>query len=388
MKTLQELEAIVERVSRLRHELHQFPEVAHQEKDTAKRILAFLAETQADQIIDKIGGNGIIATYKGEKAGKSILFRAELDALPIAEVNQFDYRSKTENKSHKCGHDGHMAILCGLASLLQDRNSFSGTIHLLFQPAEETGEGAQKMLEDEKMKNIRADYAFALHNLPGFEKGEVVVKSGIFAAASKGMIVKLKGKPSHASHPKDGINPTFAATQILQLFHEMPNMHSALEEVVQITPVGIQIGQKAFGTSAGEGELYATIRTYDNALMESISAGLKQKIKRIGELNKLTTTVDWTEEFQAVENSKEGVEWVKTAAKKLELSITEAKNPFPWSEDFGQFGKRFPLCLFGLGSGKDHPQLHNEDYDFPDEIIPHGIQLFNEIIQHIQKSKE
>tara|TARA_R110002096_G_scaffold72174_4_gene172172 strand:- start:18505 stop:19665 length:1161 start_codon:yes stop_codon:yes gene_type:complete len=375
------ISAIIAAAKKLRQHLHQDPELAHQEVKTAKKVLEFLLNTNPDEVVEGIGGNGLIVSYKGTSKGKDLLFRAELDALPIEEVNTFEHASKNEKVSHKCGHDGHMAILCGLAMLLKDRDKYKGTVHLLFQPAEETGEGAMKMLEDSKINAFKVDYAFALHNLPGFKMGEIVVKRNTFAAASKGLIVKLKGKPSHASHPKDGINPLFAASQILQLFNESPNMHTALEEVAQITPVGIKMGQKAFGTSASEGEIYATLRTYEDATMERMSTYLEEKIAGIAALHKLKHSIEWTEEFAAVKNDETCFEILENALKELNFEQQEVSSPFPWSEDFGRFSERFPTCMFGLGAGEKHQQLHQEDYDFPDDIISTGVQVFYKLIE-------
>jgi len=386
MEQTAEIKSVINRITRFRHELHQHPELAHKERNTAKRILKFLENTQADKIQKEVGGNGIIFTYKGSQKGKNLLFRAELDALPIQEQNTMDYRSKTDQVSHKCGHDGHMAILCGLGLLLKERN-FKGEVHLLFQPAEETGEGAQKMLDDPKMKSIKVDHAYALHNLPGFPKNQIVFKTGIFAAASKGLIVKLTGKPTHASHPRDGINPILAGSRIIQLFNEIPNMFTQLEEVAQITPVGINMGQKAFGTSASEGELYATVRAYDNAGMQRISDQLEDHILQISRMYGLKVSINWTEEFKAVENDGNSVEIVEKSISQLKLRRQTVSHPFPWSEDFGQFSQQFPLCLFGLGSGEKQAQLHQEDYDFPDDILETGVSMFQQIITEANRSQ-
>ena len=377
--------SILDRITEFRHELHQHPELAHQEEKTAERLGKFLKDVSFEKVEDQIGGTGIIFTIKGKEAGKNLLFRAELDALPIQEENSMDYRSKTEKVSHKCGHDGHMAILCGLALLLQEKQDFKGNVHFLFQPAEETGEGAEKMIDDKKMQAYEVDYAFALHNLPGFSKGQIILKKGVFAAASKGLIVQLKGRPTHASHPKDGINPIPAGSKIIQLFSEIPNMQTQLEEIVQITPVGINMGQKAFGTSASEGELYATVRTYENVSMQRVSDELEEQIKQIAKLYHLQISISWTEEFKAVENHEKAYDFVEKATNSLKFDQKEVETPFPWSEDFGQFGRQFPICLFGLGSGKNQPQLHQENYDFPDEIMEKGIQIFYQIIKEANR---
>ncbi|MGK7371752.1 MAG: M20/M25/M40 family metallo-hydrolase, partial [Candidatus Halalkalibacterium sp. M3_1C_030] len=174
----------IEALTELRHHLHSIAELSGKEEQTAGKITEFLNATNPDKLIRRLGGHGILATYKGEKEGPTILIRCELDALPIPEENDFDYLSKNENTGHKCGHDGHMAMVCGLAQLLGNNKPKSGEVMLLFQPAEETGQGAQRVLSDEKFSNINPDWVFALHNLPGYEKHQIVVREQTFAAAS------------------------------------------------------------------------------------------------------------------------------------------------------------------------------------------------------------
>jgi amidohydrolase len=375
-----------EKVKAFRKELHQIPETAFEEEQTAKKVISFLQQSNPDKIESEIGGFGLLAFYQGKESGKTLLFRAELDALPIAESNDFDHRSKHQGKGHKCGHDGHMSILLAL-SLMLEKREFSGKVILLFQPAEETGEGAQAMMKDSRIQNLKVDKAYALHNLPGFQKSKVIYKDEIFAAASKGVIIKLQGKPSHASHPKDGINPALAVAEIIQAFYEVPQMQTTLEEVALITPVGMKMGQKAFGTSAADGEVYATIRTYRNETMDKICEVLESRIKSIADGFGLQFEISYTEEFKAVVNEEGSNASLIKSCEKLDFEKEQASSPFPWSEDFGQFSKQFPICFFGLGSGEDHPQLHNEDYDFPDELIETGSQLFYEIIKTENTSK-
>lgn len=364
----------------LRKELHQYPEIAHEEKKTAQKIIDFFQELKPDESRTEIGGQGLIFTFQGKKKGKTLLFRSELDGLPIEESNEFSHASKIQGKGHLCGHDGHMAILCGLGKILSKRE-FKGKVHLLFQPAEEVGEGASQMLGDKKMQSIQPDFAFALHNLPQFKIGHVILKSGVFAAASTGIIFKLKGKPTHASHPKDGINPSFAISQLIHLMHETPQMHTALEEAFQITIVGFNAGQKAFGTSAADGELYATLRAYNNSIMERICQLIEKKSAAIAKQNQLELEISYTEGFAAVNNDEEATRIVEKVCKKLRIKTHPADHPFPWSEDVGEFSKYYPLCLFGLGAGKNQPQLHNQDYDFPDSLIEKGVDIFYQIIE-------
>ena len=368
----------------LRHELHQYPETAHKETETAKRIKKYLNKYCPDNLVDEIGGHGLTAIYenKNGKEGPTIMLRCELDALPIAEVNEIDYRSVYEGKGHQCGHDGHMAIIAGMAAYLHQNPPEKGRVILLFQPAEETGEGARKILDDPNFESLQPDYIFALHNLPGFPKRHILVKNGIFASASKGIIIRLKGAPSHASHPENGRNPALAASQIVQSLFMIPQMQTEFHRASLITPVKIAVGQEAFGTSAGNGEIMATLRTHRDMEMEILAERAELQAQQIARAHDLDITIEYTEEFQAVDNDPECNRVITKAAKSLDLSLSTMDQPFPWSEDFGLFTKAFNGALFGLGSGKDQPQLHNEDYDFPDEIIETGVAMFQKIVKY------
>lgn len=374
----------------LRRELHKYPETAHQESQTAGRIKRYLKNYPPDEIVDNIGGHGLAAVYKGTETedGPTIMLRCELDALPIPEINEMEYRSVNEGKGHKCGHDGHMAIISGMAPFLHQNPTDRGRVILLFQPAEETGEGALKVLEDPKFEPLQPDYIFALHNLPGYPKGDVLVKDGIFASASKGIIIQLKGATSHASHPENGRNPALAASQIVQSLFMIPQMHTEFHRASLITPVKIAVGQEAFGTSAGNGEIMATLRTHRDREMEILAQKADQQARQIARAHDLEITIDYTEEFQAVDNDPECNKVVTKAAQSLDLSLGTMDQPFPWSEDFGLFTKAYNGALFGLGSGKDQPQLHNEDYDFPDEIIETGVAMFKKIVNHFLSQKQ
>ena len=379
---IDDLSLNMDQLIKLRQELHQYPEVSNREKETAQRISGFLRSTSPDDLIQNIGGHGVAAVYNGKTGGASVMLRCELDALPIREINEMEYRSKNDGVGHKCGHDGHMTILCGVASLLAEKRPEYGRVILLFQPAEETGEGAARVLADEKFSSIEPDFIYALHNLPGFKRDRIILKDNIFASASRGMIIHLKGAPSHASHPEDGKNPALAASQIIQHLFEIPQMHTQLHRASLITPVAIRVGSPAFGTSAGDGEVMATLRTHEEDDMKRMAERAEMVARKIAELHELEAGISWTEGFEAVNNDRECTDIINMIAKEQHLDTYKVKHPFPWSEDFGLFTGHYKGALFGLGAGIDQPQLHNNDYDFPDEIIKTGINMFRNIIVH------
>jgi amidohydrolase len=373
----------LEELIQLRQELHKHPEVSGNESKTAQRILDFLAKYKPNQVITNLGGNGILAIYKGKEDGKSILFRCELDALPIQEINLFNYKSIYEGVSHKCGHDGHMAILCGMAKTFHENPLAKGTVMLLFQPAEEDGNGAKRVLNDSKFEAIKPDFSFALHNLPGYKKHQIIVKENTFTCAVNSMIIKLEGKTSHAGEPENGINPALAIAEIIQVFNSKINNDVASKKYCLITPIYISMGEKAYGVSAGYGEIHFTVRSNSNAQMKSIESNLEQNVKEITSKFNLKTEINWMQSFQANENNVQAVNYIRNAASNLNLDILEKEQPFTFGEDFGIFTQHFKGAMLGLGSGKNTPSLHNPDYDFPDEIIQTGIQLFHQITKEI-----
>lgn len=373
----------MEELIRLRQELHKHPEVSGNESKTAQRILDFLSNYSPNELITNIGGEGILAIYKGREKGKSILFRCELDALPIKEINSFDYKSVHEGISHKCGHDGHMAILCGLAKKLHEIPLEKGTVMLLFQPAEEDGNGATRVINDSKFDDIKPDFAFALHNLPSYKKHQIIIKDATFTCAVNSMIIKLHGKTSHAGEPENGINPALAIAEIIQAFNSKINTDLTSKDYCLITPIHIEMGEKAYGVSAGFGEAHFTIRSNSNEQMRNIELILEKSVKEIASKFNLKTNIDWTQSFQANENNVEAANFIRKATSNLDLNVFEKELPFTFGEDFGLFTQKFKGAMFGLGSGENTPALHNPDYDFPDEIIETGVNVFHQITKEI-----
>ena len=237
----------------LRKQFHRLPELSGQEKNTSKTIVSFLEYCKPDKIVTGIGGYGIAAVFSGSRKGQRVMVRCELDALPIPETLDIPHRSEAMGVSHKCGHDGHMAIVAGLAERLHTHRPESGSVILLFQPAEETGEGADRVLSDSKFDQIQPDYVLALHNLPGYPLGQIIVREGVFASASSGLRIHLKGKTSHAAEPETGNSPALAVAQLIQVLSSIPQYYTSLHEPAQATVIHAKVGDVAFGTSPGEG---------------------------------------------------------------------------------------------------------------------------------------
>ncbi|MCJ8270641.1 MAG: amidohydrolase [Psychrosphaera sp.] len=368
-----------------RKALHTHPELSNQETATAQSVLTQFDNLNPDEIHQGLGGTGLAFVYNGQKPGPTTLIRCELDALPIQESNTFAHRSQNNGVSHKCGHDGHMAIVTAVGEKLKYAKVNSGRVILLFQPAEETGAGAVQVIEDKKFKPLKPDYAFALHNLPGQPLGEVFVKPGSFNCASRGMTVKLSGKTSHAAHPEDGISP---ATAVSYIIDQLPKMKEQINEFSLVTVVGAilgaidESGQAPFGTSPGEATVMATLRTASNDAMQMLVASTVDMIEQCAKSQGLSVEFGWHDGFYACSNTQAGYEKVVEACRNLNVDCTTLIEAYRWSEDFGKLRDTAKEgAMFTLGAGIESPQLHNPDYDFPDALINTGRDIFVEIIR-------
>jgi amidohydrolase len=368
-----------EALIRLRQRIHRHPELSGQEQDTAAFVAGYLQKCNARQVLTALGGYSVAGVFGKEKQGPRILLRAELDALPIPETGTLSYRSENAGIAHLCGHDGHIAILLGVARHLQQHPPEKGEVVLLFQAAEETGEGAQRLLEDPGFSRIRPDAAFALHNLPSFPENQVLLRQETFACASKGLIIRLSGKTSHAAHPESGNSPDKAVARIIDLISNLSE-EETFEDFVLCTIIHARIGEVAFGTTPGEASVMITLRAALENDMQSLTRMLESKVKQIASTHSLAFDISYTEVFPATINHPVLTDWVAEVAQKMNRELSWMPKPFRWSEDFGHFTASFPSVLFGIGSGENHPALHNPDYDFNDALITPSVALFTQIL--------
>lgn len=357
-------------LTKIRKELHSNPELSGKEVNTIKYLKKIIKDLNPDEILELSGS--LVVIFKAKKKGKTIAFRADIDALPIQELNTFKYASQTPNIAHLCGHDGHTAILLGLAEKVSKNKPEEGSVVLIFQSAEETGQGAKALMENEKFIDLKIDKIYGFHNIPGFKLGSLLLKPGTFASASIGMIVKLVGRSSHASEPEKGISPISAVNKVLSEIEKFNSLKKYQSSGSFATVVGINAGDKAFGTSPSNTEIYITIRSQKNNTIKEII----ERISKASHINsKLIVSIKFTEEFLAVYNNKDIFKSIKEHCKRNEIEFQELDKPFPWSEDFGFFTEKIKGFFIGVGSGIDRPPLHDPDYDFSDEIIDKTAEL-------------
>lgn len=357
----------------LRHTLHDNAEISGGEVRTNEILNKFLEALRPDVHIRNIGGEGIAVVFKGAGEGRRVMVRCDIDALNIPEgCREF---------SHRCGHDGHAAIVAGLARRLAEKRPEKGEVVLLFQPAEETGQGAKAILEDPMFQQIKPDVAFALHNLPGYEKNMIMIKNGCFAAASLGLKLVFEGVTAHASQPETGHSPMHVMAALLDIFKKKSDMLLDETPLTMLTVTHAVLGQETFGIAPSHAEIWLTLRSYDNNKLQHLTADVVQLCQMVADKQELRFNSSIHEAFAATMNSDNEVLTIRNAAEELSLEYQYLDEPFRWSEDFGRFAGVCPIAMFGLGCGTEHLPLHNPGYEFDDDIIKTGIDIFEKIVR-------
>ncbi|MBL7817072.1 MAG: amidohydrolase [Saprospiraceae bacterium] len=367
----------------LRHQIHAHPELSGQESWTSAFIVEQLKKLGVTKIHTGFSQYSIVAEIDGQKAGKTLLFRCEIDALPIQETNTFAHRSTITGISHKCGHDGHTATMLAFAEKLIQYPLSNGKVLLLFQSAEETGAGAKAAIESGFFKQFSIDYAFAYHNLPSFPLGSVLCKEGIFTPSVESFCVELLGKPCHASQPANGINPADTVAQFIQFMAQFHQPDKAKADYFVVTLIHVHMGEKAYGTSASHAEIGYTIRTWESSILEHYKEKITAFIEEICQKERLEHHISWFESFKSNNNHPNAFANIKAVSAKKDIAFIEIEQPFDFGEDFGLFTDTYKGAMFGIGSGEDCPALHTIDYDFPDELIEIGSDVFMELVHEL-----
>ena len=353
--------------------LHDNAELSGKEVKTNAILNDFIAGLHPDVHIRNIGGYGIAAVFRGKNPGNRIMVRGDIDALNIPEGDR--------HCSHRCGHDGHAAILAGLAQRLSEKRPENGEVVLLWQPAEETGQGAKAILADPQFEQIKPDVAYALHNIPGYPENQILLRKGCFAAGSLGLKLIFEGVTAHASQPESGHSPQHVLSALLDIFQK--KAESLLEEtpLTMMTMTHAVLGEETFGVAPAHAEIWLTLRSFDNEKLQHLTADVVQLCALVADKQGFEFGSSIHEAFTATMNDDEAVRTVEAAAAALCLESRYLNEPFRWSEDFGRFAAVCPVCLFGLGCGEAHEPLHNPDYIFNDKVLETGIGIFEKIIR-------
>ncbi|NRP11684.1 putative hydrolase YxeP [Aliiroseovarius sp. xm-m-379] len=364
-------------LTRWRREMHRWPELSGQERETARRVVEVLTPLGPDHIETGLGGHGVAAVFRG--AGKirhRVMLRCELDGLPIEERSDAPHRSQFPGRGHLCGHDGHMAILIGVARTLARRRFEGLDVILLFQPAEETGAGAKAVLADGRLQRLAPDFALSLHNVPGRVLGEIGLKAGPVNCASRGMRVAFNGCTAHASQPETGRSPGLAMAEVISGFAAMAVGAPSDPDFRMATVTHASLGEKTFGIAPGAGEVWVTLRTLTNEAMGALVGDAEALVSDVAKAQGLSVNWSYQDVFAGCENDPALTGQVKGAVESAGFVVSDGGLPMRWSEDFGVYSEIAQTVMLFVGSGVDTPALHNPDYDFPDALIRIGTEAF------------
>lgn len=368
--------------SQIRQYFHQIAELSGHESITSQEIYRILDQLQPTDIYRFTDRYNLISVFDSGIPGPTLLFRGDMDAVAVNEYLPISYASKNSNASHKCGHDGHTTILLGLAEKLAANPPKQGKILLFFQAEEETGQGCQHLIDTHFLSNYHIDQVFALHNIPGFPTHSIICRKQSFTCAVVSCEIQLIGKTAHAAEPQNSISPFSAATGITQQLMTFNHTNLQDKDYQIITLIESHLGETAYGVAAGNGVLRFTIRAKTEEQLQNLICKIENIVKQEVEKTKgLNFSIRWLEHFAASYNTDKAVELLEKCTKDCGLTYIEKDQPFTWGEDFGLLTQLYPGVLFGLGSGEDCPPLHHPDFDFPDEIIETGINIFWKIIE-------
>jgi hippurate hydrolase len=371
-----------ESLTEARRHLHQFPELSFQEKSTAQWVAEKL-QAWGYQVTRNVGGHGLVATLKNGE-GKGIALRADMDALPIQEETQKPYASQHAGTMHACGHDGHTTMLLGAAQQLAKTKNFKGTVHLVFQPAEEAGKdsGAQQMIADGLFERFPCDAIFGIHNHPGVDVGTFMFGAGAFMSASDTCHIKVKGKGGHAARPHQAVDPVVI----------MGSLIMALQTVVSRNIDPLQTSVVTIGTAhAGSvsnvipdsASMSLSIRSFSPEVRELLERRIKTLVRAQVESYGGEVEITYERGYPVVINSLAETDFARQVAVEL---VGEDKVVFPFgpvtgSEDFAYYLQHKPGCFLRIGNGTDSVLLHNPKYDFNDQNLSYGAAYWTRLVE-------
>lgn len=364
-----------------RHHLHSIAETAFKENVTAAYIATQL-QGLGLEVTTNIGGTGVIGTLKRGSNLKAITLRADMDGLPLVEKSGAAYAPATAGAMHACGHDGHMTMVLGAAQKLINDESLDGTVHFLFQPAEEPGRGAQAMIDDGLFTRFQMDEMYGIHNMPGWPEGDLLTRPGALMASEDNFVITIKGRGGHASRPQLVIDPITVAAQVIQGLQTIVSrsIDPALSGVVSCTEIFTDGSRNAIPS---EVVIKGDTRSFDSDVQKTIEKRMRELVSGICQAHGASGTVDYTFEFEPTFNDPLATEYAIRAAQKVvgDAKVDGNCPQFMGSEDFGVFAKHIPACFMFLGMGQEHTPLHNSEYNFNDRVLEIGVDFYVEIVK-------
>ena len=371
----------LEQLTRWRHNLHAIAETAFQEINTAKYIAEELRKLGLE-VQTNIGGTGVVGTLKRGTSQRSIGLRADMDGLPLSEKSGAPYAPINPGSMHACGHDGHMTMVLGAAAVLVEDQTIDGTIHFLFQPAEEPGHGAQAMIDDGLFKKMPMDEIYGIHNMPGWPEGHLLTRPGALMASEDNFVITINGRGGHASRPQLVIDPIAIAGEVIQALQTIVSrsIDPAQSGVVSCTEIFTDGSRNAIPSQV---VIKGDTRSFDKNVQITLEKRMRELVEGICAAHGATGNLEYTYEFEPTFNDPQATEFALAAAKKVvgDSKVVGDCAQFMGSEDFGVFAKHIPACFMFLGMGENHTPLHNSEYDFNDNVLETGINFYVEVIR-------
>ncbi len=373
-QTLQEIAAF-------RQWLHRHPETGFTVGGTATAVAQRLRSAGLS-VTEAVGGSGVVATLAGRPGGRAIGLRADMDALPITEAGDPAWRSSTDGRFHGCGHDGHTAMLLGAACHLAEHRDFAGTVHFIFQPDEENGNGARAMIEDGLFERFPMDAVYGLHNLPGLPLGAFATRVGPMTAFEELFEIRIDGRGGHASAPDRARDPLVAGAEMVLALQSIvaravPPHEQAVVSITELVTDGARNIIPSTVTLRGD------TRGYTDAVSRTIRERMDGIARGVAQAHGVEATLDYRREFEPTVNTESGVEAAAAAVGGINgATIDTDCARFSFSEDFAQFLRHRSGCFIVMGNGTEGPHaasLHNPHYDFNDAALPVGIAYWVEL---------
>ncbi|WP_291810270.1 M20 aminoacylase family protein [Limnobacter sp.] len=380
-----------------RRDIHAHPELRYEENRTADIVAKRLVEL-GYAVETGIGRTGVVGLIQGTQGpGKMIGLRADMDALPIQERNQFPHASRHPGKMHACGHDGHVAMLLGAAQEIAENRNFKGSVALIFQPAEEGGAGAQRMIDDGLFQRYPVDAVFAMHNWPGLQEGEFAAHVGAVMASSNEFSVKIQAKGAHAAMPDLGIDPVVIAAQLILAFQTIVSRSCKPVEPAVLSVTQIQAGE-AINVIPDHAVLQGTVRTFSIETLDLIEQHMRKLSTELCAAFGATAEMEFERKYPPTINSADMAELAKNALQQIPEVMAVHTNlpPTMGAEDFAFMLQHKPGAYLWIGNGdgghRTHGHgigpctLHNPSYDFNDKILPLGVTAWLAITQAFLKN--
>jgi len=365
-------------IASIRRDIHAHPELAFEETRTSDIVAAKLREWGLE-VTRGLGKTGVIGTLRKGNSVKSIGLRADMDALPMDEINDFEHRSQNTGRMHACGHDGHTAMLLGAAKLLSETQDFEGAVHFIFQPAEEGGGGAKVMIEDGLFEKFPCDAVFAIHNRPGVPLGHIVTRGGPMLASADRWDIRIIGKGGHAAHPHLTLDPMVVGANIVLMLQTIVSRNVDPIDSSVVT-VGFFKAGSAYNVIPGDVHIGGTTRTTTPANRAMVKRRIDEICEGAAKMHGVKIEVEHKPGYPPTVNDVNRARFAIEVAAGVcgEHAVKDTIRPSMGSEDFSYMLEKVPgaMVMLGNGGGPEAVSLHNSRYDFNDMAIPFGVSFF------------